>query len=82
MLLVEIDDVLATEWKATRKLCLSPKKNIGASAEASCKSQGLRSREGNKSHLIGKARIKMDGKRIKGKKYGGSIPDYGSGTTK
>lgn len=81
MLISEIDQALA-DWKATRKLCLSPKKNIGASAEASCKSQGLRSREGNKSHLIGKSRVKMDGKHIKGKKYGGSIPDYGSGSKK
>lgn len=80
MFLIDIDNDLYEEWKASRKLCLSPKTNIGASAEASCKSQGLRAREGKKSHLIGNNRITMGGRKIKGKKYGGEIPDYGSGT--
>jgi hypothetical protein len=78
--ILEIDQKLYDEWKASRKLCLSPKTNIGASAEASCKSQGLRAREGKKTHLVGKTRIAMGGRKIKGKKYGGEIPDYGSGT--
>lgn len=80
MFLYDIDESLEEEWKASRELCLSPKKNIGASAEASCKSQGLRAREGNKSHLIGDRRVTMGGKKIRGKQYGGEIPDYGSGT--
>jgi len=49
---------------------------LGASQLASCKSQGLRAREGKKSHLVGKDRITVGGKKMKGKKYGGSIPDW------
>lgn len=69
---------------ASRKLCLSTAsdKEIGASALASCKSQGLRARDGDKSHLIGhgksKVRIKVGGKKIKGKTHGGPLPDYGT----
>lgn len=76
------------DWKASRDLCTGSKPDsaIGASALASCKSQGLRRRSGNKSHLIrssGKqkaSRVTMGGKKIRGKKYGGNIPDYGSGS--
>ena len=66
------------EAKASKKLCKSstPDKELGASQLASCKSQGYRSRDGDKSHKIGAKRIKMGGKKIKGKKYGGPIPDY------
>lgn len=69
------------EWKASRQLCRSstPDKDLGASALASCKSQGLRARDGNKSHKLGKSpksRVKVGGHRIKGKKYGGPIPDW------
>ena len=52
---------------------------IGASATASCKSQGYRSRTGNKSHKLGKdksSRVKVGGKKIRGKKYGGPLPDW------
>ncbi len=69
--------------KASRKLCLSPVSNddLGASQLASCKSQGLRRREGKKSHKLGSSpdsRVTMGGKKIKGKKYGGKIPDWGT----
>lgn len=70
--------------RASRKLCLSttPNQELGASNLASCKSQGLRAREGGKSHLVGsasnKVRITVGGKKIKGKKYGGPLPDYGT----
>jgi hypothetical protein len=69
---VELDE------KASRKLCLSTKTDdeLGASNLASCKSQGLRARDGKKSHLVGKKRITVGGKKIKGKKYGGPLPDY------
>lgn len=69
-------DVL--DWQASAKLCKSsrPDSALGASALASCKSQGYRSRDGGKSHKIGKKRVKMGGKKIKGKKYGGPIPDW------
>ena len=66
------------DWQASRSLCTSSKPDsaLGASALASCKSQGYRSRDGNKSHKVGKKRVKMGGKKIKGKKYGGPIPDW------
>lgn len=69
-------DVL--DWQASSTLCKSSKPNsaIGASALASCKSQGLRRREGKKSHKVGKKRITVGGKKLKGKSYGGPLPDY------
>ena len=68
------------EAKASKELCTSstPDKKLGASNLASCKSQGYRARDGDKSHKIGSKRIKMGGKKIKGLKYGGPIPDWGS----
>ena len=68
----------------SKKLCLSSTsdKDLGASALASCKSQGLRARDGKKSHLIGhgssKVRGTVGGKKIKGKAHGGPLPDYGT----
>ena len=80
---MRIDEVLTQEddideWEASKKLCTSTKSNsaIGASALASCKSQGYRRREGQKSHLVGKKRIKVGGRKIKGKSHGGPLPDY------
>jgi len=72
---------LSEEGKASRKLCTSskPDDELGASQLASCKSQGLRSRDGNKSHKLGKSpksRIKVGGHKIKGHKYGGPLPDW------
>jgi len=69
------------DWQASRSLCKSSKPNsaLGASALASCKSQGYRRREGNKSHKLGpekSSRVKVGGKKIKGKKYGGPLPDW------
>lgn len=74
---VDID----VEEKASRKLCKSstPNNKLGASNLASCKSQGFRRREGKKSHKLGKSsnsRVKVGGKKIKGKKYGGPLPDW------
>jgi len=77
---IELDE----RGKASRALCTSgrPDSDLGASNLASCKSQGLRARDGNKSHLIGhgkhKTRITVGGKKIKGKTYGGPLPDYGT----
>lgn len=67
--------------KASRKLCTSskPDSELGASNLASCKSQGLRARDGEKSHKLGKSpksRIKVGGHKIKGHKYGGPLPDW------
>lgn len=63
---------------ASKSLCTSAKPDsaLGASQLASCKSQGYRSRDGGKSHKIGQQRVKMRGKKIKGKKYGGPLPDW------
>lgn len=74
---------LAEHGKASRELCISrkPDSQLGASNLASCKSQGLRARDGKKSHLMGKtsaSRMTMGGHKVKGKKYGGKIPDWGT----
>ena len=64
--------------KASRALCVSQRSDddLGASNLASCKSQGLRARDGKKSHKIGKHRETVGGKKIKGKRYGGPLPDW------
>lgn len=72
---------LAEHGKASRALCLSrkPDEDLGASNLSSCKSQGLRARDGNKSHKLGKtakSRVKVGGHKIKGNKYGGPLPDW------
>lgn len=66
------------EEPASRALCTSgkPDEALGASQLASCKSQGYRSRDGGKSHKVGPERVKVRGKKIKGKKYGGPLPDW------
>jgi|TARA_B110000977_G_scaffold133451_1_gene169959 hypothetical protein len=80
---MRIDEVITSEddleeWKASKELCRSsrPNSKLGASALASCRSQGLRTRSGKKSHKIGKKRVTVGGKKLKGKAYGGSLPDY------
>lgn len=80
---ITAEDLADLDEKASRKLCLStkPSSELGASNLASCKSQGLRSREGNKSHKLGrspKSRVTVGGHKIKGKKYGGPLPDWGT----
>ena len=77
------EELAAIDEKASRKLCLSttPNSELGASNLASCKSQGLRAREGNKSHKLGKSpksRVTVGGHKLKGKKYGGKLPDWGT----
>jgi hypothetical protein len=66
------------EAPASRALCTSgkPDSALGASQLSSCKSQGYRTRSGNMSHKIGGERVKVRGLRIKGKKYGGPLPDW------
>jgi hypothetical protein len=82
--LAEMETELDLIEKASRALCTggTPDKDLGASNLASCKSQGLRARDGEKSHLITAGsrhvRIKVGGKKIKGRKYGGPLPDYGT----
>jgi hypothetical protein len=75
--LVPMEDQVQEE-PASRDLCTSgkPDSALGASQLASCKSQGYRSRDGGKSHKVGSERVKVRGKKIKGKKYGGPLPDW------
>jgi len=78
---MKISEVLGyyvQEEPASRALCTSgkPDSALGASQLASCKSQGYRRREGKKSHLINKKRKEVGGKKIRGKKYGGPLPDW------
>jgi hypothetical protein len=77
-IIVETQDQDIEEAPASRKLCTSgkPDSALGASNLASCKSQGYRSREGGKSHKVGTDRVKVRGKKIRGKKYGGPLPDW------
>ena len=72
------DESVVDEEPASRALCTSgkPDSALGASQLSSCKSQGYRSRDGGKSHKVGSERIKVRGKKIKGKKYGGPLPDW------
>lgn len=72
------NEEVVDETPASRELCQSGKPNnaLGASQLASCKSQGYRGRHGDKSHKIGNERTTVKGKRIKGKKYGGPLPDW------
>ena len=75
------EDITDEAGPASRSLCLSKKSNsqLGASQLASCKSQGLRAREGDKSHKFkdGKRAV-VGGKKIKGKAHGGPLPDWGT----
>ena len=68
-----------SEAKAPEKLCKSriPDDQLGASQLASCKSQGLRARDSGDSYTIGGKKVKLRGKKIRGKKYGGPIPAHG-----
>ena len=71
-------ETMVDEEPASRDLCTSgkPDSALGASQLASCKSQGYRSRDGGKTHKVGSDRIGVRGKKIKGKKYGGPLPDW------
>lgn len=72
------DDQLIQDWKASRKLCLSKKKDskLGASALSSCKSQGLRKRNSKVKITVKGKRKKIGRRKMRGKKYGGILPDY------
>jgi hypothetical protein len=69
---------VVSEAKPTKADCKKPADSLSASWLASCKSRGLKARDGDKSHKLGKTRVKVGGKKIRGKKYGGPLPDWGS----
>ena len=78
---LEPQDSEVTEEPASRDLCTSgkPDSALGASQLASCVSQGYRAHRGKKSHTNigpGGTRDTVRGKKIKGKKYGGPLPDW------
>ena len=63
------------EWKASPRVCRSRKK-LSASADSSCKSQGLRARTSvGKGHTDGKGNY-IKGKKVKGAAYGGPVKSY------
>lgn len=74
-----ISEITINDWKASKKVCKSskPDKELGASTLSSCKSQGLRARDGEKSYTIGGKKTKIAGKKIKGGKYAGPLPVHG-----
>lgn len=79
MRLYEFANSIADEsGPSSNALCAKARKgiDIGASQEASCKSQGKLARSGDKSHKVGNKRVKVGGKKIKGKAHGGPLPDY------
>ena len=78
-LLTDAQDL--AEWKASKELCNNKNRSdasLGASALASCRSQGLRSRNSRVVTDIdgdGKQE-KIGNKKLRGKQYGGSTPDW------
>ena len=61
---------------APKGVCSKPMSSLPASWVSSCKSQGKMKRTGNRNEKVGGKTMKVSGKRIKGKKYGGPLPDY------
>ena len=61
---------------APRGACSKPASDLPASWVSSCKSQGKMKRSGERMAKLGGTTKKVAGKRIKGKKYGGPLPDY------
>jgi len=61
---------------APRGVCSKPTSSLPASWVSSCKSQGKRKRTGARKQKVKGRTIKVANKRIKGKKYGGPLPDY------
>ena len=61
---------------APKGVCSKPMSSLPASWVSSCKSQGKMRRTGNRVAKLGGKTKKVAGKRIKGKKYGGPLPDY------
>ena len=56
--------------------CSKPMSSLPASWVSSCKSKGKMKRTGSRNEKIRGKTQKVAGKRIKGKKYGGPLPDY------
>ena len=61
---------------APKGVCSKPKSQLPASWISSCKSQGKRKRTGNRQEKVHGKTQRVAGKKIKGRKYGGPLPDY------
>ena len=61
---------------APKGVCSKPKSQLPASWISSCKSQGKRKRTGHRLEKIRGKTQRVSGKSVKGKKYGGPLPDY------
>ena len=78
---MKIYEVLGTDENigpAPSGVCSKPKSSLPASWISSCKSQVKIKRTGNRQEKIRGKTQKVSGKRVKGKKYGGPLPDYSS----
>ncbi len=76
MKILEVLNTKENIGPAPAGVCSKPKSSLPASWVSSCKSQGKRKRTGNRPEKIRGKTQKVAGKRIKGKKYGGPLPDY------
>ena len=76
MKILEVLNTKENIGPAPAGVCSKPKSSLPASWVSSCKSQGKRKRTGNRPEKIRVKTQKVAGKRIKGKKYGGPLPDY------
>ena len=76
MKIFEIYNTDENRGPATARESSRTAKERPASWISSCKSQGKRKRTGNRREKVGGKTMKVSGKRIKGKKYGGPLPDY------
>lgn len=77
---MKIQEIISKEniGPAPKDVCRSgtPDDKLPASWLASCRSQGLRSRDSDKDHKYDGKRQKVGNATVKGKKYGGPLPDY------
>ena len=76
MKILEVLDTSENIGPAPAGVCSKPKSSLPASWVSSCKSQGKRKRTGSRNEKVRGKTQKVAGKRIKGKKYGGPLPDY------
>ena len=71
------DIIIDNIGPAPAKVCKSgkPDSDLPASWLASCRSKGLRRRDSDREHEIDGKRKTVGYKTVKGKKYGGPLPD-------
>tara|TARA_A100001011_G_C13653834_1_gene572744 strand:+ start:285 stop:521 length:237 start_codon:yes stop_codon:yes gene_type:complete len=76
MKISEVYNINENIGPAPRGVCSKPASDLPASWVSSCKSQGKRKRTGNRKEKVGTRTMRVAGKKIRGKKYGGPLPDY------